>query len=210
MDMLKQQLESFLEGINYSYYAFFRFDVSSHSKEEIIEKYGFDYLDPINIMKFYTTANYRPKNFITSYPNEWLDHYFANQYHKIDPVFEKGRKGFLPFEWGEGVAFPGQMDTPEKEEMLEQAKEYNIYRGITVPLGTNENTKAVFTLTFGKEINLINNTRFFALAWHMTHLGNFICYLQDKHDNNESIHQEDLVEIYNFLSGSHHSCKAFF
>ena len=121
-----------------------------------------------------------------------------NEYYKIDPLLEKCRNSFLPFLWGEG-SISGQEEffTSYHEEYFKAARDFGIYKGIIVPLGPYNNVKAGVSISFGKETTL-NNTKFFALSWHLTHLGNFIYYLQDKHDKKEPLQQEELVEIYSF------------
>ncbi|WP_032113953.1 autoinducer binding domain-containing protein [Candidatus Paracaedibacter symbiosus] len=206
MSLIRQQIDSFLQGLNYNYFAICRFDVPpSHQKIFTLPKTNVVF-DSSNVVNFESFKVCRPINFISSYPEEWLNLYF-NGFYEVDPVLLRSKKTFMPFMWGEGINSLEEFDLPKQEELFAAAKRYDISKGITVPIGNLNNMKAAITLTFGKNVE-INSTKFFAIAWHLAHLGNFVCYLQDKYDKGEALEQEELLEIYKFLSNSHHSCQA--
>lgn len=206
MSLIKQQIDSFLQRLPYNYFAIARFDAPF---EQTVLSFPKNIPDIVNsnVISFDSFKGYRPVNFISSYPEGWLDFYF-NHFYEIDPVLIRAKNTFLPFIWGNGVSSSNEYDiAEEQEELFDVANQYGISKGITVPIGNLNNMKAAITLSFEKNIE-INNTRFFSIACHLAHLGNFVCYLQDKYDKKETLEQEELVKIYSFLSDSHHSCQA--
>lgn len=206
MSLIRQQIDSFLRGTKCSYFAICRFDFPQEKHKKLANTRKIISFETSNIVNFEPYKASRPVNFISSYPDEWLNLYFKN-FYEIDPVLIRSRNSFVPFMWGDGITRREELDLPGQEELFDTAKKFDINKGVTVPIGNHNNMKAAITLAFGKDVEL-NNTKFFAISWHLAHLGNFVCYLQDKYDKGEELEQEELVELYSFLSNSHHSCQA--
>jgi len=76
---------------------------------------------------------------LRNYPDEWLQHYFANNYDRIDPVRKQATQQMAPFTWQSLMQAPSLTIT--QKTMFNQAHEAGLYHGLGVPLygpgGTN-------------------------------------------------------------------------
>lgn len=67
-----------------------------------------------------------------NYPDEWVSHYLAHGYDRIDPVRHLCETQLMPFTWT-GIA-KRQTFTPQQEQMFNEAREAGLHQGIGIPL----------------------------------------------------------------------------
>lgn len=82
--------------------------------------------------------------FISTYEASWTDHYFANGYDAIDPVFAAARAVEKPFQWGKDVATI-DMSRPQKQ-LFDEAASFGIRNGLTMPLACRSGSFAALTI----------------------------------------------------------------
>lgn len=79
----------------------------------------------------------------TTYPDEWVQCYLANNYAKIDPVIQRAMRSILPFEWSELT-----ITAPEQQKLFAESKAHNLGEsGLTLPICGLEGERAHFTIT---------------------------------------------------------------
>lgn len=82
--------------------------------------------------------------FISTYDTSWTDHYFAQGYDSIDPVFSRALALEKPFQWGKDVATT-DMSRPQKR-LFDEAASFGIRNGFTMPLACRSGAFAALTL----------------------------------------------------------------
>ncbi len=82
--------------------------------------------------------------FISTYPTSWTDHYFAQGYDGIDPVFSIAHATQQPFHWGKDVAAV-DLASPQKR-MFDEAASFGIRNGLTFPLACGSASFAAMTI----------------------------------------------------------------
>ncbi|WP_349509931.1 LuxR family transcriptional regulator [Bradyrhizobium sp. LTSP857] len=80
---------------------------------------------------------------ISSYPPSWTEHYLRNHYERLDPVIVKALGGPEPFEWGMDVE-PTRL-SKSQQQLFDEAAEFGIRRGYTVPIHDGRGPIAAFT-----------------------------------------------------------------
>lgn len=80
---------------------------------------------------------------ISTYPAEWTSLYLANHYERLDPVIQNALRDREPFEWGPGIG-PGQRSLAQ-HRLLEEAAEFGIRYGFTIPIHDDSNQFAAVT-----------------------------------------------------------------
>lgn len=144
--------------------------------------------------------------FLSTYPKKWLDHYYDHNYQIFDPVLKKAQTELTAFRWGEEFYLKNfEIETKkEQKTVMNEAKHYGIYKGITVPiLGLNRKQSAI-TMTFDKNAN-INDSRFFAISWHLNNLGHMCNLLRDFYAGKRHLTQNQLDDIFKHIEDSHDS-----
>lgn len=68
---------------------------------------------------------------IVHYPEDWINHFSARGYARIDPVFHRARHSLTPFRWADLPR--GGMDAAQLR-LLEEARDIGLARGIIFPL----------------------------------------------------------------------------
>lgn len=81
---------------------------------------------------------------ISSYPKSWTKRYFDLGYQKIDPVVRRASREHSLFSWGGGPSAPA--GGREHRRFFEEAMEFGIKSGITVPIRCGFGGMAAFTL----------------------------------------------------------------
>ncbi len=81
---------------------------------------------------------------IDSYPEEWRKIYTCNKYASTDPVLSNIQSYRSPQIWGEYLK--NELLSDQQLEILEEAKIYGIYNGITTTI--NSSTNEINNLTF--------------------------------------------------------------
>jgi DNA-binding CsgD family transcriptional regulator len=86
---------------------------------------------------------------ILRYPPGWVDHFSANGYAALDPVFQTARRQALPFQWSDPRFRAGL--TSEQRRVLDEASEFGIGDGFTVPLHAPDALPASCSLVIGPD-----------------------------------------------------------
>lgn len=80
---------------------------------------------------------------ITTYPEKWTSHYLSNRYERIDPVIAQALESPEPFQWGAGLPLP--FSSSEQEQLLDEAAQFGIRIGFTVPIHDGRGPIAALT-----------------------------------------------------------------
>ena len=81
---------------------------------------------------------------MTTYPSSWVEQYCANRYDRIDPVIARSIATTLPFAWS-----ADQFDTEltnKQKLFMEEASEFGIRHGVTIPIHDRQGKVATLTL----------------------------------------------------------------
>jgi DNA-binding CsgD family transcriptional regulator len=80
---------------------------------------------------------------VFSYPQAWIDHYFARRYNEIDPVVRNADRSVLPIDWG-----TVDRSAPPVQRLFGEAEDAGLGRqGITLPIRGAQGDLAIFTVT---------------------------------------------------------------
>lgn len=78
----------------------------------------------------------------TTYPKEWIWHYFNHKYQLHDPVLVQGHNSILPFLWD-----TLDLESPDSREVFNAAQEFGVGgNGLTIPLRGPVNNTAMFSI----------------------------------------------------------------
>ncbi|NUU42561.1 helix-turn-helix transcriptional regulator [Tardiphaga robiniae] len=94
----------------------------------------------------YLSAPHRPSasaGLISNYPSAWTEHYMQRHYERCDPVIIQAISHPEPFEWGIGAGSPPPSES--QRELFEEAAEFGIRCGFTVPIHDNRGALAAVT-----------------------------------------------------------------
>lgn len=80
-----------------------------------------------------------------TYPDEWVGHYVANDYHSIDPVVQEARLSRLPFAWR---FLSHRPLTAAQRRLFDEAAEFGIRDGLTLPFHGKDGSFALLSLAF--------------------------------------------------------------
>jgi LuxR family transcriptional regulator, activator of conjugal transfer of Ti plasmids len=80
---------------------------------------------------------------ISNYPFEWTDHYLREHYERVDPVIVEVLTTPEPFEWGQ--EFPSKRLSKPQLGLLEEAAQFGIRCGFTVPIHDSHGPIAAVT-----------------------------------------------------------------
>jgi LuxR family transcriptional activator of conjugal transfer of Ti plasmids len=81
---------------------------------------------------------------MTTYPTSWVEQYCANRYDRIDPVIARSIATTLPFAWSADRF--GTKLTNKQKWLMEQAGEFGIRHGVTIPIHDRREKVATLTL----------------------------------------------------------------
>jgi LuxR family transcriptional regulator, activator of conjugal transfer of Ti plasmids len=81
---------------------------------------------------------------MTTYPSAWAEQYCANRYDRIDPVIARSITTTLPFAWS-ADRFDAKL-TKKQKWLLEQASEFGIQHGVTIPIHDRQGKVATLTI----------------------------------------------------------------
>jgi|SRR5579859_59141 len=84
---------------------------------------------------------------ISTYPENWVAHYVRNNYEQLDPVIRQALESPEPFRWG--LDLPAIQIAPAQRIFLDEASEFGIRLGFTVPI--HDGRGPVAALTFAAE-----------------------------------------------------------
>ncbi|MGY8665339.1 LuxR family transcriptional regulator [Bradyrhizobium sp. UFLA05-109] len=80
---------------------------------------------------------------ISTYPNKWVAHYVRSRYERVDPIITRSLENTEPFQWGLDV--PSRPISPTQRRFLEEASEFGIRLGFTVPVHDEDGSVAALT-----------------------------------------------------------------
>ncbi|WP_352493487.1 LuxR family transcriptional regulator [Mesorhizobium sp. M0118] len=69
---------------------------------------------------------------ISNYPTPWTARYLEHQYQSVDPVILHARFGGFPFRWGS--ALPGLQPSEAQQRVFDEAAQFGICCGVTIPI----------------------------------------------------------------------------
>jgi LuxR family transcriptional regulator, activator of conjugal transfer of Ti plasmids len=81
---------------------------------------------------------------ITTYPSSWVKQYCANRYDRIDPVIARSIATTLPFSWS--AAQSDVTLTKKQKWFFEEASDFGIRHGVTIPIHDRQGKVATLTL----------------------------------------------------------------
>ena len=87
---------------------------------------------------------------ISTYPDNWIEHYFANDYGLNDPVMEYCRQHVVPVQWDDAVLKCSSMGL----KVMNEASEFGLKNGITVPVHAPHGEMAIFSMVLDREARL--------------------------------------------------------
>lgn len=85
---------------------------------------------------------------LSTYPPEWTERYVANKYYESDYGLIKNL--FLPYAWGRNIS---KDTTPLQKKIFEEAEDFRIFKGITIPLSSKE-SHSVISLALDRDEKL--------------------------------------------------------
>lgn len=86
--------------------------------------------------------------FQSSFPAEWRERYLARGYDRVDPVVRATFQRALPFSWDEACRAGVE---PAQQRIFDEAREFGLWRGLTVPVRESGGDVAVVSLAAGRE-----------------------------------------------------------
>lgn len=84
---------------------------------------------------------------ISTYPVNWVAHYVHNHYERFDPVITQALQKPEPFRWGAGL--PAMHMSSMQRELLNEASQFGIRFGFTVPI--HDGRGPIAALTFATD-----------------------------------------------------------
>lgn len=88
---------------------------------------------------------------ITTYPGTWVKRYCANRYDRIDPVIARSIATTLPFFWS--ITESGINLTKKQKTFFEEAREFGISHGLTIPVHDRQGKVATLTISSGDSLS---------------------------------------------------------
>ena len=85
---------------------------------------------------------------ISSYPTSWTSHYLKSGYEQLDPVILKAAQGEASFTWGMDAG-PLVLTSAQKV-LFDEAAEFDIRYGLTIPVHRNGDGFAAVTFAVGE------------------------------------------------------------
>lgn len=90
---------------------------------------------------------------ITTYPDEWIEHYFLNDYALSDPIMAHAQKFVVPIQWQDLSAEISKSG----RKIMNEAGEFGLKSGITVPVHTPYGEMAVFSMALDRDTKYAND-----------------------------------------------------
>jgi LuxR family transcriptional regulator, activator of conjugal transfer of Ti plasmids len=81
---------------------------------------------------------------LTTYPAEWVNHYMAMRYDKIDPIVDKTESQFMPFIWEERLKDVSL--TQKQKVFLQHASDFGLHNGIAIPIMGRQRLSGTVTI----------------------------------------------------------------
>ncbi|WP_284273174.1 LuxR family transcriptional regulator [Bradyrhizobium iriomotense] len=80
---------------------------------------------------------------ISTYPNNWVTHYVRSHYERLDPIIKRSLESTDPFQWG--LDAPLRPISPAQRRFFDEASEFGIRLGFTVPIHDEDGSVAALT-----------------------------------------------------------------
>ena len=112
------------------------------------QKFGFNYMG-------WFEAHNQNIDFLSTYPEPWLNRYINNNYQKKDKVIKNTLTNLNPFFWSSSA---NEYSFTEDQEALNLASHYGLRSGITFPLAFSENRIAGLSFSSPKSIDEFKET----------------------------------------------------
>ena len=110
--------------------------------KDIAEFYGLTHMNYLGLYLGATTSRAGPL-YLSTYPEDWQDHYLRMGYFKKDPTVKQGLESLLPFDW---TTIP--KTTPLTKKLFGEAREYGISDfGLSFPIRGYNGEIALMTMT---------------------------------------------------------------
>ena len=84
-----------------------------------------------------------PYILLRGWPEDWTKRYVEHNYVQDDPIIAKTKTSTLPFSWNE---VPNETMTPRARRIMDEAKEFGLVEGISVPIYTTHGFQAIVTI----------------------------------------------------------------
>lgn len=108
---------------------------------DLVQDLGFGGFAFLHVEPARTTA-------VSNYPDEWQRRYLESDYPSIDPIVRTARSRMQPFTWGTGN--PRAAETREVRRFYEEANDFGIRSGISIPVRTAFQYVSMLTLASDK------------------------------------------------------------
>ncbi|WP_010303149.1 autoinducer binding domain-containing protein [Candidatus Odyssella thessalonicensis] len=181
-------IASLLEGLPCQY-----FSVYFYPERDIF--YDPEYYEPgygLSLLNYKLTD----EELLTNYPMSWLKEYFDKEIILIDPVLVKGCHKLQPFCWGYiNSDLPAIPLDQNLNHVLKYSTEYDIVKGLTIPLALGRQCYGVFTVTFNPDYNF-NDHQIFSLGAFLQSLGFYLLSYEKSTPLKplDPLYQEKLIE----------------
>lgn len=123
-------------------------------------------------------SSYAPNiRLMSNYPDEWLSMYFKDGKQQADPVVKYIFEKQSPIRWDKLIA-SADFSSTQGLRVFEEAAQYGLYNGVSIPLKSASENIAVFSMAVNKRsdaVELLDNAQMFSHTF-ATHL--FERYLQ--------------------------------
>jgi len=92
---------------------------------------------------------------ISTYPGKWTSHYLRSRYERIDPVIAQALQTPEPFQWG--IGFPSRFTSPAQQQLMDEASQFGIRLGFTVPIHDGRGPIAALTFAADQQAGPFQN-----------------------------------------------------
>lgn len=87
---------------------------------------------------------------ISTYPENWVAHYVSSHYERLDPIITLSLENTEPFQWDLDVA--SRSISPAQRRFLDEATEFGIRLGFTVPIHDEDGSVAALTFAANQRL----------------------------------------------------------
>jgi LuxR family transcriptional regulator, quorum-sensing system regulator BjaR1 len=90
---------------------------------------------------------------VSAFPTEWMSRYLENEYVHVDPVIKRIQTDLTPFAWAEAEAYGDRNNIAASRRVFEEASEFKLHAGYSVPMLTLDGQIAAVSLG-GEKIDI--------------------------------------------------------
>ncbi|MCF4166494.1 LuxR family transcriptional regulator [Zavarzinia compransoris] len=98
-------------------------------------------------------------------PEAWVEHYIANDFALVDPVFRRAATELNPFTWANAA----RGVRPAGRRVMQEARAFGLHTGLTIPIHGPKGYRAEVTFAGGQvddDPRLIHKLRYLGLGLH--------------------------------------------